>query len=81
MNRTSIFQKQDSDHHVVDHVADRSGCGTRPTVDSSAAQINLTRQPRPHPKSHLQNCEAATLIGTGTETLSRARTQIASDRL
>lgn len=26
-------------------------------VDSSATQLNLTRQPRPHPQSHLKSSE------------------------
>lgn len=27
------------------------------TVESSATQLNLTRQPRPHPQSHLKSSE------------------------
>lgn len=39
------------------------------TVNSSAAQSTVTRQPRPHPESHLKLAGAATSIESGNITL------------
>lgn len=69
MNRTRILKSSPLIVVVLTVLIGAAVVAQATAINSSAASGNVTRQPRPHPESHIKVADTVTSIGPGSTTL------------